>query len=124
MLLNIYFRIDSPILIYRFSYTSDGMGISQQFLLFRNPSNVRTGGLATSIISAKRRKWKTKGPKTNCQLPWICLPYLLEVFSKDDQHRLYPDLFKVITIVATLPLRRISFQCILASARFCAIAFF
>jgi hypothetical protein len=32
------------------------------------------------------------------------LPSLLEVFSKDDLHHLYPDLFEVATlIIATLP---------------------
>ena len=41
------------------------------------------------------------GSKTKCQ-PWICLLSLLDVFSKDDLHRLYQDLFKVVKIVATL----------------------
>ena len=73
-----------------YQLSSDRVG--QQFLLFScNPINVRTGRLPMS-----------KGPKTKCR-PWICLPSLLEVFSKDDLDRLYPDLFKVIKIVATLP---------------------
>ena len=33
----------------------------------------------------------------------MCLPSLLNVFSKNDLHNLYADLFRVITIVATLP---------------------
>ena len=39
-----------------------------------------------------------KGSKTKCQ-PRICLPSLLDV----DLHCFYPDLFKIIEIVATLP---------------------
>ena len=33
----------------------------------------------------------------------MCLPSLLYVFRKNDLHNLYADLFRVITIVATLP---------------------
>jgi hypothetical protein len=66
--------------------------------------NVTTGRLHTSIISAKRRKGKSLEKGSRRKFPqWICLPSLLEVFSKDDLHHLYPDLFEVIKIVATLP---------------------
>jgi hypothetical protein len=67
--------------------------------------NVTTGRLHTSIISAKRRKGKSleKGSKRKFP-PSISLLSLLEVFSKDDLHHLYPDLFEVATlIIATLP---------------------
>ena len=33
----------------------------------------------------------------------MCLPSLLDIFSKNDLHNLYADLFRVITIVATMP---------------------
>ena len=65
--------------------------------------NVTTGRLHTSIISAKRRKGKSleKGSKRKFS-PWICLPSLLEVFSKDDLHHLYPHLFEVATLPVTV----------------------
>ena len=34
----------------------------------------------------------------------MCLPSLLDIFSKNDLHNLYADLFRVITIVATMPI--------------------
>ena len=34
----------------------------------------------------------------------MCLPSLLDVFSKNDLQNLYVDLLRVITIVATLPI--------------------
>ena len=43
----------------------------------------------------KERKDKRK--------PWMCLPSLLDIFSKNDLHNLYADLFRVITIVANMP---------------------
>eukprot|EP00795_Rhopilema_esculentum_P016053 gene16053-7398_t len=43
----------------------------------------------------KERKDKRK--------PWMCLPSLLDIFSKNDLHNLYADLFRVITIVAAMP---------------------
>ena len=43
--------------------------------------------------------------------PWMCLPSLLDVFSKNDLHNLYADLLRVITIVATLPVTVASCEC-------------
>ena len=42
----------------------------------------------------------------------MCLLSLLNVFSKNDLHNLYADLFQVITIVATLPVTVASCECI------------
>ena len=80
--------------------------LANNFYYFRNPSNVRIGTeIAYEHHISEEKEMEDnldKGPKTKCR-PWICLPSLLEVFSKDDLHRLYPDLFKVIRIVVTLP---------------------
>ena len=38
------------------------------------------------------------------------MPSLLNVFSKNDLHNLYADLFRVITIVATLPVTVASYE--------------
>ena len=65
-------------------------------------SNVTTRRLHTSNHISEEKERKEKGSKRKFP-PWICLPSLLGVFSKDDLHRLYPDLFEVIKIVTTLP---------------------
>jgi hypothetical protein len=65
--------------------------------------NVTTGRLHTSIIAAKRRKGRSLEKGSERKLPpWICLPSLLEIFSKDNLHHLYPDLFEVVTLPVTV----------------------
>jgi hypothetical protein len=57
----------------------------------------------TSIISAKRRKGKSLETGSKRKFPpWICLPSLLDVFSKDDLHHRYPHLFEVATLPVTV----------------------
>jgi hypothetical protein len=73
-------------------------------------SNVTTGKLHTSNHISEEKERKEKGSKRKFP-PWICLPSLLGVFSKDDLHRLYPDLFEVIKIVTTLPVTVASCEC-------------
>ena len=86
-----------------YQLSSDRVG--QQFLLFSKSKQCKDWKIAYEHHISEEKEMADnldKGPKTKCR-PWICLPSLLEVFSKDDLHRLYPDLFKVIKIVATLP---------------------
>ena len=86
-----------------YQLSSDRVG--QQFLLFSKSKQCKDWKIAYEHHISKEKEMEDnldKGPKTKCR-PWICLPSSLEVFSKDDLHRLYPDLFKVIKIVATLP---------------------
>ena len=71
-------------------YELDVNRVGQQFLLFSG--------------SQKCRDWKGEYDQhQKAKKPWMCLPSLLNVFSKNDLHSLYADLFRVITIVATLP---------------------
>ena len=86
-----------------YQLSSDRVG--KQFLLFSKSKQCKDWKIAYEHHISEEKEMEDnldKGPKTKCR-PWICLPSLLEVFSKDDLHRLYPDLFKVIKIVATLP---------------------
>ena len=86
--------------------------VGQQFLLFSKSKQFKDWKITYGHHISKEKELEDnldKGPKTKCQ-PWICLPSLLEVFSKDDLHRLYPDLFKVIKVVATLPVTVWAYQ--------------
>ena len=83
-----------------YQLSSDRVG--QQFILFSKPMQCKDWKITYEHHIREEKEIEDEGSKTMCQ-PWVCLPSLLEVFSKDDVHRLYPDLFKVIMIVATLP---------------------
>ena len=76
-------------------YKLDSNRAGQQFLLFSRSQYCREwiGEYDRYQKDLKERKDKGK--------PWICLPSLLDVFSKNDLHNLYADLLRVITIVAT-----------------------
>ena len=78
-------------------YKLDSNRAGQQFLLFSRSLYCREwiGEYDRYQKDLKERKDKVK--------PWMCLPSLLDVFSKNDLHNLYADLLRVITIVATLP---------------------
>ena len=76
--------------------------VGQQFLLFSKSKQCNDWKIAYEHHISEEKERKEKGSKKKFP-SWICLPSLLEVFSKADLHHLYPDLFEVIKIVATLP---------------------
>ena len=41
--------------------------------------------------------------KNSTKICWMCLPTLLKLFGQNNLHHLYTDLFRMIVIVATLP---------------------
>jgi hypothetical protein len=76
--------------------------VTQQFMLFSNSKKCNDWKIAYEKYLSEEKEAKEKGSKTKSPT-WTCLPTLLEVFSKDDLHQLYPHLFEIIKIVATLP---------------------
>ena len=66
--------------------------VGQQYLLF-----------SQSIIY---KHWKLdyeNHQKNSTKTCWMCLPTLLKLFGQNSFHNLYTDLFRMIVIVATLP---------------------
>ena len=78
-------------------YKLDSNRAGQQFLLFSQSQQCceRKSDYDKYQKDMKERKDKRK--------PWICLPSLLDIFSKNNLHNLYADLFRVITVIATMP---------------------
>jgi hypothetical protein len=79
-------------------YGIDEDQVGNQFILLSNSPN----------ILAWREKFQqhiARNAQKNAsdQKPWSCLPTLLQVFSKNDLHTLYPEVFELVQIVATLP---------------------
>ena len=73
-------------------YKLDGKLVGQQYLLF-----------SQSIIY---KNWKLdyeNHQKNSTKTCWMCLPTLLKLFGQNNLHHLYTDLFRMIVIVATLP---------------------
>ena len=79
-------------------YGINGEQVENQFTLLSNSED---------ISMWKEEFWQhvAKNAEKNVanQKPWPCLPTLLQVFSKNDLHNLYPELFEVVRVVATLP---------------------
>lgn len=85
-----------------YKLNSDRVG--QQFLLFSKSKQCDDWKSAYEQHLRNEKESREKGSKRDHSTPlWICLPSLLEVFSKADLHNLYADLFQAIVIVATLP---------------------
>ena len=73
-------------------YKLDEKLVGQQYLLF-----------SQSIIY---KNWKLdyeNHQKNSTKTCWMCLPTLLKLFGQNNLHHLYTDLFRMIVIVATLP---------------------
>lgn len=78
--------------------------VGQQFLLFSKSNQCDGWKNAYEKHKNEVKERKEKGSNEKSAItPWVCLPSLLDVFRKDDLHHLYPDLFEVVKIVATLP---------------------
>ncbi|XP_028416041.1 uncharacterized protein LOC114539612 [Dendronephthya gigantea] len=85
-------------------YKRSSHRVGQQFLLFSKSKQCDDWKNAYKKHKNQVKERKEKGLNENSPVtPWVCLPSLLDVFSDDDLHHLYPDLFEVIKIVATLP---------------------
>ena len=78
-------------------YKLDSNRVGQQYVLFSRSQQCR------DWIEEYRQHQKDLEEKSAKLKPWMCLPSLLHVFSKNDLSTLYGDLFRTITIVATLP---------------------
>ena len=73
-------------------YKLDEKLVGQQYLLF-----------SKSIIY---KNWKLdyeNHQKNSYKTCWICLPTLVKLFGQNNLHHIYTDLFRMIVVVATLP---------------------
>ena len=79
-------------------YGINGKQVENQFTLLSNSADI-------SVWKKEYRQHVAKNAEKNVanQKPWSCLPTLLQVFSKNDLHILYPEFFDVVRVVATLP---------------------
>ena len=83
-------------------YEIDGEVVENQFILFSKSNEIR------DWIKEYEEFVKTK-ERSECDStlekpkPWLCLPSLLKVFGKNLISNLYPQLFELVKIVATLP---------------------
>ena len=73
-------------------YNFDEEQVGQQYLLF-----------SQSVICQNWKLDYDKHQKSLTKTGWICLPALLKVFGENHLHHLYKNLFRIIAIVATLP---------------------
>ena len=73
-------------------YKLDEKLVRQQYLLF------------SQLIIYKNWKLDYENhQKNSTKTCWMCLPTLLKLFGQNNLHHLYTDLFRMIVIVATLP---------------------
>ena len=79
-------------------YGINGKQVENQFTLLSNSADI-------SVWKKEYRQHFAKNAEKNVanQKPWSYLPTFLQVFSKNDLHILYPELFEVVRVVATLP---------------------
>ena len=80
----------------------DSERVGSQFTLFSKSTEVELWKKEYGdYLKEKERAEKDKAiqmPKT-----WLCLPTLLKIFGKNGLSYLFPDLFEVVKIIATLP---------------------
>eukprot|EP00794_Sanderia_malayensis_P009282 gene9282-10262_t len=83
-------------------YGVDSERVCSQFTLFSKSTEVALWKKEYGdYLKEKERAEKDK----SIQMPqtWLCLPTLLKIFAKNGLSNLFPDLFEVVKIIATLP---------------------
>lgn len=83
-------------------YEIDAEIVENQFILFSKSKEIRDWVKQyEKFVKAKERS--ERDPTLEKPKPWLCLPSLLKVFGKNLISNLYPQLFELVKIVATLP---------------------
>ena len=83
-------------------YALDGKMAANEFILLAKSNEIAVWKTEYfDYIKEKERAEKEKVAKK--PQAWLCLPKLLKVFGKNSLHNLYPNIFEVVRIIATLP---------------------
>ena len=83
-------------------YALDSKMATNEFILLAKSNEISVWKTEYfDYIKEKERAEKEKVAKK--PQAWLCLPKLLKVFGKNSLHNLYPNIFEVVRIIATLP---------------------
>ena len=83
-------------------YGIDPDVVVNQFILFSKSREIKVWKEKYEDFLKMKEK-ANNDPLTKAPETWLCLPTLLKVFGENSISNLYPDLFEVVKIVATLP---------------------
>ena len=83
-------------------YGIDPDVVINQFVLFSKSREIKVWKEKYEEFLKMKEK-ANNDPLTKTPETWLCLPTLLKVFGENSISNLYPDLFEVVKIVATLP---------------------
>ena len=83
-------------------YGIDPDVVVNQFVLFSKSREIKVWKEKYEEFLKMKEK-ANNDPLTKAPETWLCLPTLLKVFGENSISNLYPDLFEVVKIVATLP---------------------
>ena len=84
-------------------YGIDPDVVANQFILFYSKSREFKVWKQKYEESLKMKEKADNDPLTKAPETWLCLPTLLKVFGENLMSKLYPELFDVVEVVATLP---------------------